>query len=121
MKLKRQTHLVKIGAPVTILIGNDRKITLWNGQSIAFDLPEGETMLTIKHSRQVAKRVTAQDQLILKDNPLNLVLFWGGVLLILGSHVFLSFDNNLLFYLTLTGFISLASSYLVPRFQWKMT
>ncbi|MCL6222587.1 hypothetical protein ML603_03065 [Streptococcus dysgalactiae subsp. equisimilis] len=119
MNIKRQTRLVRMGAPVTIFIGDKHKAALYNGDSLDIDLPDGQTQLTIKHSRQTAITVSDEDKLLLKDNPLNLLLFWSGVFLILGSHVLLSFDNPLLFYLTLTGFISLASSYFVPRFRWE--
>lgn len=119
VNIKRQTRLVKMGAPVTILIGKNHKVSLYNGDSLEVDLAEGQTQLIVKHSRQAAITVSNEDKLLLKDNPLNLILFWTGVFLILGSHVLLTFDNPWLFYLTLAGFISMLASYFLPRFQWE--
>ncbi|HEL0521825.1 TPA: hypothetical protein TUW55_000271 [Streptococcus equi subsp. zooepidemicus] len=121
MKLRRKTRLTKIGAPMTVNIGKSHKVKLYPGESIDIDLPDAEDYLTIKHSRQAKKIVTNQDQVTITDNPINLILFWSGVVLVLGSHLVLSFDSSWLYWLTIIGLSSIIVSYLVPRFKWIVT
>lgn len=106
---------------MTVNIGKSHKVKLYPGESIDIDLPDAEDYLTIKHSRQAKKIVTNQDQVTITDNPINLILFWSGVVLVLGSHLMLSFDSSWLYWLTIIGLSSIIASYLVPRFKWVVT
>ncbi|KGR72993.1 hypothetical protein ACVRWQ_00445 [Streptococcus phocae subsp. salmonis] len=118
MKLERKTRFSKIGAPVTVFIGDYQKVSLYNKENITVDLLEEETFLSIKHSRQAKKRVTNDQNLVITDNPLHLLLFWSGVTLIIVSQLLLSFDSQLLYFLTVFGFASILCSFFIPKFKW---
>ncbi|EHI70621.1 hypothetical protein ACVRY7_01055 [Streptococcus ictaluri] len=118
MNIKRNTRFSKMGAPVTILIGDYQKVSLYNHDSIelAFDSP---IYLAIKHSKQAKRLTQPNENLVITDNPLNLFLFWGGVFITLASQLILSFDSPFLFWLALLGLSCIISSYFLPRFKWE--
>ncbi|WEM62617.1 hypothetical protein [Streptococcus parauberis] len=118
MIIKRETHFAKIGTKITIYIGNTYTAKLKNNQEIKCKIDKQEK-LKVKASLQKAKVVDNQDLVIIQDNPLNLLLFWLGVATILISHLFLSYNSSVLYYISLVSILLIFVSYLLP--QVKLT
>ncbi|WMB28423.1 hypothetical protein N1496_02105 [Streptococcus didelphis] len=55
MKIKRQTHLVAFGAPITVYVGDHKKISLKNGDQIEYHIQGDYVDLSLKHSKQPPK------------------------------------------------------------------
>ncbi|MGT2933381.1 hypothetical protein [Streptococcus catagoni] len=119
MKVKRQTHFSKLGAKIRLYVGKDHRLDLQNGQEISIDLADKKESLRIRHSLQKPIVVEDKDSLLIVDNPINVISFWFGVLLVLGSHVIFDFDSKILIYLTAIGLGLIIISYLIPRFKWQ--
>ncbi|EGJ27295.1 hypothetical protein [Streptococcus porcinus] len=119
MKLKRQTRFAKIGTKITVNIGQNEKVLLKNGQTATIPLDKGREEIYIRQWRSRRIKVCDQDFYLIVDNPLNVILFWSSIALILISHLLLSFDSDFLWWFTLIGILLLAVSYLTPRCHFK--
>ncbi|VTS34303.1 membrane protein [Streptococcus porcinus] len=119
MKLKRQTRFAKIGTKITVNIGHKEKVLLKNGQTVIIPLDKEREEIYIRQWRSRRIEVCDQDVYLIVDNPLNVILFWSSIVLILISHLLLSFDSDVLWWSTLIGMLLLASSYLTPRCHFK--
>ncbi|VTS18589.1 membrane protein [Streptococcus pseudoporcinus] len=119
MKLERRTRFAKIGAKMTVNIGHREKVLLKNGQTVSIPLDKDGEEIFIRQCFGKKLRVYDQDFYLIVDNPLNVILFWSSILLILISHLLLHFDSNLLWWLTIIGILLLAGSYLRPPCYFK--
>ncbi|KHD44046.1 hypothetical protein ACVRZD_01600 [Streptococcus hongkongensis] len=118
MNIKRQTTFFKIGTTITVYIGNLYTAKLKNSQEMTCHF-EGKQELKVKSSLQKKILITDSDHIVISDNPLPLLLFWSGILTVVISHLCLSYDSPVLYYLSILSLLLIVFSYLMP--QVKLT
>ncbi|CAM4146433.1 hypothetical protein AT575_02030 [Streptococcus penaeicida] len=117
MKIKRQTHLAKVGAPITVDIGNIEKILLQNGQEIEIPIAKNETPIRLRQRFSPRILVNGSDSYVIVDRPKTIITFWFSIILIIISHLLLPFDSDLLWCLSVIGISLLIITFNLPKYE----
>jgi len=120
MKIIRQTQFSKFGSKLTLFLGDNYQIILRNKEEISFNI--GSETLPIRLRRQLLKpiQVTNDNLIRISDNSLKLSLFWSSFIIILISHLLMSFDSDYLFWISLFAVLLLFSSLLLSPVTWTI-
>lgn len=120
MKIIKQTQFSKFGSKLTLFLGDNHQIILRNKEEISVNI--GSETLPIRLRRQLQKpiQVTNDNLIRISDNSLKLSLFWSSFIIILVSHLLMSFDSDYLFWISLFAVLLLFSSFLLSPVTWTI-
>lgn len=117
--VKRQTKWLRIFAPLTIKINKRTYARLWNKEEVQLELREPQNCLSVRGSFGSKIKVKNDDTILVEDNPINAISFWGGLALILFGQFLFTPGGWIMAILTWIGLLGIISSLFIRRFNVK--
>lgn len=114
--VKRQTKYIRAFAPIYITLNGKTVARLLENEETQLSLDFPNTILSIRGNRQSRLAVNHQDIILIKDNPLNFLIFWSSILLILGGQFIFDLGSWPMAILTWFGITGIIASFFIKRF-----
>lgn len=119
--IKRQTKYIRAFAPIYIKLNSKTVARLLENEDISLSLDFPDSLLSVRGSFNTKLTVNPNDKIIIKDNLVNILSFWGGVILILGGQFIFDLGSWPMAILTWFGITGIIASFFIQRFILEKT
>ncbi|WP_161980169.1 hypothetical protein [Streptococcus sp. S784/96/1] len=114
--IKRRTKYIRAFAPIYLKLNGKIVARIMENEEVDLSLPTSESLLTVRGNKKSRISVSDSDVVIIKDNVLNILTFWSGVLAILFGQFIFSPGTWIMAIITWLGLASILASLFIPRF-----
>lgn len=115
--VKRQTKYLRTFAPLYLKLDGRTVARILENEEVDLPLDFPTATLSIRGSRSSKQLVTDGDTILIKDNLINALAFWGGIFLILGGQFIFDLGSWPMAILTWIGLLGILASLFIKRFK----